>query len=528
MRGLVEAARAGSTGCLVLEGEPGIGKTTLLEAAERAATGFRCLWVHGTESEAVLDHAGLLEALTGVRHLLAEIPEAQASALRSALGWGTAAGPAERFGVAAATLSVLAAAAELGPVLVLVDDVQWLDRESSAALAFAARRLRDDPICFLWAGREGSAPDGLPVLALPGLSGGEARTLVASRVAPAVADRLAGDTRGNPLAMLEVARRLTDAQRVGAAALPEPLPVGDRLGTVYADLIGGLSEPARRAVLLLALNRSGTPATVVAALTGADASAAIDEARDSGVLVQDGFRHPLLRGAVLALTTSAEQRSAHLALAAALARDPDSLAGVWHRAEAAGGPDDELADALVRLAAVSRTRQGYAAASAALERAALLTGTATGAAERLAAAAADAFLAGDVERTRVLAGQVLDGASLPAARGQALFTLGMLEQYAGSVPRAVELLAAAADLLDGAHRVRALAELATARFRLNDLAGIGGCAELIEAVADPGDAAQRLLADFVRGIAAVVAGRPAEGAELLTAVIDRIVGPGGV
>jgi hypothetical protein len=194
----------------------------------------------------------------------------------------------------------------------------------------------------------------MPVLTLAGLSHADALALVPDRVADGVVERLVDDTGGNPLGILEIVRRLTDAQRVGAAPLPGALPVGDRLGAVYEQQLSGLSAPARRAVLLSALNRSGTSATVAAALVreGVDVAAALDEAQDRGVLVRHGaeigFRHPLLRTSVLALATSAEQRCAHRALADVLATDPHSLAGTWHRAEAAAGPDKELAQAGAR------------------------------------------------------------------------------------------------------------------------------------------------------------------------------------
>jgi DNA-binding NarL/FixJ family response regulator len=427
-------------------------------------------------------------------------------------------------------LSMLAAESERAPVLLLVDDLQWVDRESAAALAFTARRLREDRVCFLWASRSGSiSPEfvqGMPVLTLAGLSSADGLALVEDRVADRVVERLVDDTGGNPLAILEIARRLTDAQRVGAAPLPNALPVGARLGVVYQQQLTGLSAPAWRAVLLSALNRSGTSATVAAALVReeVDTAGALDEAQDYGVLVRHGaeigFRHPLLRTAVLSLATSAQQRSAHRALADVLAADPDSLAGIWHRAEAAAGPDKQLAQDLVRAADQSRTRQGYAAASAAMERAALLAGDAALAGDWMATAAADALLAGDADRTRSLAARVLDGSSPPRAHGRALFTLGTLEGSAGSV--AVKLLASAAERLDGEHRTRALAELALAHFQLNDMAGVSECASRIEEAADRNDPEQRMLSDFTRGVAAAVGGDPAAGQVLLRDVTEQI------
>ena len=234
-----------------------------------------------------------------------------------------------------------------------------------------------------------------------------------------MAARLVEGTRGNPLALSEVAGRLTPAQRVGAAPLPDPLPVGARLELVYEPLLAGLSAPAWRAVLLCAAGPEGAAAGLVGALDqdGLDAGAALDEAEERGVLVRDGgsvaFRHPLLRSAAWRLATPAQRRAAHLALAGALPGEAARAARTWHLAEAAAGPDDVLAGELVAVAEEDRTRRGFAAAAAALERAALLTTDPGLAAERLAAAVGDAFLAGDVERTRALAARVLEG---PAGR----------------------------------------------------------------------------------------------------------------
>ena len=235
-------------------------------------------------------------------------------------------------------------------------------------------------------------------------------------------------------------------------------------------------------------------------------ASALDEACDLGILVRTrgelGLRHPLLRSAALSQASATDQRSAHRTLAAVLAADPESIAGTWHRAEAVVGPDQSLALDLVRLASHTRSRQGYASASVAMERAALLSSDPVRIAGWLAIAAADAFAAGDTGRTRALAARVLNAPGDDRALGLAQFTLGMLEEYAGSVPASVELLASAAARLDGAERTEALAELALARFRLNDVAGVIGCAMRIGAVADTDDPRQLMLADFTRGFAA--------------------------
>lgn len=533
---LLADARSGRTAALVLAGEPGIGKTTLLETARRSATGFRCLRATGVESESVLAYAGLLQLLTPVRSRIGDLPAGQRTALAQALGWDSTTVPTERFRVSGALLSVLAAVADDGPLLVLVDDLQWLDRESVDALLFAVRRLGDVSVCFLLATRTTDPTDGTWAgprsLTLTGLSTAASRQLVGADMSDQVLGRVVDQTGGNPLAIIEVSRALTHPQRVGAAALPATAPVGRRLLQVYAQRCESLSA-ARRALLLLALNLSGDPTVVATALEldGHDPAAAVDEALDHGLLVRHGsqltFGHPLIRAAVVESSPAAERRAAHGALADALATrrgpGPAQVAETWHRAEAAAGPDQQVAADLAGTAGWSRARHGYAAAAEALERAAGLTDSPGGRADWLAAAAADAFLAGDTARVRSLAARVLDStAAQPAARGQVLFTLGMVEQYAGSVPRALELLAPAVELVHPRSRTRAIAELALARFRLNDVAGMAECAAAIWSTVQAEDPLQPMLADFTRGVSAVLGGDPVGGAVLLTAVIARI------
>lgn len=516
---LLADAAAGQSRTLLIEGEPGVGKTSLLAAARERAGGFTPVSVHGVESESVLAHAGLLGLLAPLRDLLADLPVQYAEALSGALGWSDEPTHADRFLVGAATLSLLAAAAEHRPVLVVVDDLQWLDPESTAALLFAARRLGSDAVAVILAVRAGRRPEPLadvPVLRLGGLETQAARTLL-PEVAPAVVDRLIAGTDGNPLALLEVSRQLDQAQRRGVAPLPEPLPSTERLTELFRTAVSTLSTEAADIVLLLALDDSTSTgnAAVVAAAGGSDVDPgpALEEACERTVLVHDGtefaFRHPLLRSVVLELASVGRQRAAHRALADVASLD--GRARLWHRAHASLGVDPALADELSAMATNDRERQGYAAAAAALQRAADLSPDAATATERLAMAAHDAFVAGDVTLVRALTSRVLDAAAPERIRGDVLLILGMLEQYAGSVPRSVDYLSEAADLLDGSARVRALTELALACFRISDFERLARCGALIDAEADGADPEQQLLGHFTNGVALMLSGDAERG-----------------
>jgi DNA-binding NarL/FixJ family response regulator len=534
VRSALERASAGAGSLMVVTGEPGIGKTTLLREAERLADGFVCVWAHGVQGERPAGRAGLLELLSPLRELRDDVPPGQAAALGSALGWGPAAGGADPFLVSAGTMSLLARAAEQAPLLVLVDDLPWVDEESAQALLFAARRLGRDPVVVLASVTDPAevpgGVSGLRLLRLDGLARGDAARLLGGRVTPGVADRLVQGTGGNPLALLEAVRGLTRGQRVGAEPLPDVLPTGAGLQGVFERTLGALSEPVRLAMLLIAVGNDADTATLMRAVAeaGVDAVAALDEARERGVAAGDGnrwvLRHPLLRSAVLRGAGPGERRDAHRAWAASLTGDPDGPRRLWHLAQATAGGDDTLADELARAAQVQRTRRGFAASSAMLERAAELTGDPEAAGRRRAGAVHDAFVAGDTDRVRALAGVVLASAPHDEVRAAVQYDLGTLEQYTGSVPRAEELLARAADTASGVLKVHVLAELALCRFRLGDIAGMGACADALEGCADREDPAQRLLADFTRGVTCTLAGDPA-GQPLLTSVVDLAASP---
>ena len=533
---LLTAVRAGAGGSLLVTGEPGIGKSTLLRAVEDLAPDFLRLWVGGVESEQPMAYAGLHQVLALLRERVAELPEVQAEALGLALGWTRGVAEPERFLVAAATMTLLAAEAERRPVLVVVDDAQWVDQESSAAFAFAARRLEEDQVCFIWSARDRSAlgdlPRDVPELPLSGLDRDAARALVGPRVASRVADQLAVDTGGNPLGLLEISSRLDESQRRGAAPLPDRLPLGQRLSRVTTSSCSPGSpirpdEPpccarwtGRRRSAPSRMPWRPRATTATRHSTKRWSSGSWCEG-DSGL----AFRHPLLRSAAVSGATSAERRQAHLQLAKTLSRRSLPLAAAWHRAEASSKADGSLAEELVRLADDNRSKAGYAAASAVLERAALIAGDATRAAELLAAAAEDALLAGDVPRTRSLAGRVLDDTAHAASRGRALVVLGGLELTTGSVPRAAEMLGSAVEVAEGAALVQALSELSMARFRLGDMAGIADCAARMVEAPDRTDPYHQLLSDFTQALAAAVRGDAVSSQHLLTALIAEIGRP---
>lgn len=515
---LLDDVRAGVARTLLLTGEPGIGKTALLESARSRATGFTVVSCSGAESETSLAHAGLLQLVTPLRDLIGEVPDGQAAALSSALGWASTGRAADRFLVGAATLSLLGAAAAGGPVLVLVDDLHWLDRESAEAIAFAARRLSGDAVGFVLNGRDGTlAPElthGFATIHVDGLSEVEAAELLPAGTSDAVATRLHAVTGGNPLALLEVAGTLSAEVRAGAAPLPDPLPVGALLHTVYDASLSGLPDHVRTALLLVAIDPVGAVATGV--------QDALDEAVEHDLVVPGRpaprFRHPLLRSAILRLAGQAELRAAHGVLAAAY--PADSPAYVRHRAAATSGVDDEIAAALARAAAEDRSRSGYAAASAELELAASLTGDPQAAGARLARAAQDAFLAGDLARTRALADRVLDSPATGEVRGRAVLTLAMLEQYAGSVVRAADLMAQACTMVRGAELVDALNERSLIAFRLSDVAAVAECATRIEEEADDEDPAQRIRARFTIGLGRFLAGDYEAASDQLAELTD--------
>jgi AAA ATPase domain len=378
---LLQSARDEQSAVLVLRGEPGIGKSALLQYAEEQADGMRVLRCVGIESEHELPFAGLHQLVRPCLDMLERLPPPQAAALGSALGLGFE--PVEdRFLVSLGLLSLLAEACEEGPVLCCVDDAQWLDRPSAEALCFAARRVEAEPIVLLMAAREGEArrfeADGLPDLELTGLDDEDARRLLAARLERAAPGDVLGTlldaAHGNPLALLELPAALTEAQLDGAEPILGPPPVRSSVEEEYRVRAAGLPEPAQRLLLLAAADEAGDLAGIrqAAARLGLDV-AGLEIAEREGLVRLNGgvtFRHPLVRSAVYRSATLSERRSAHEALAE-VADDP--IRRAWHRALVAERADEEIAGELEAAAAQAVGRGAQASASAAFERAAELS-----------------------------------------------------------------------------------------------------------------------------------------------------------
>jgi DNA-binding CsgD family transcriptional regulator len=451
---LLEGMRSGRAGSLVLRGEAGIGKTALLDAAEGKATGARVLRVTGVESEAELPFAGLQALLRPAVDEIGALPERQAVALRGAFGLAEAA-VADRFLVGLGVLSLVAELAEARPVLMLVDDAQWLDGASADALVFAARRLHAERAAVLAAARDeppGGGLAGLAELRVGGLDRVSAERLVAGEgLVAAVRDQLIADAAGNPLALIELSRGLSAGQRAGSVA-PLPLPGASPAGRVqqaFAARVAALPGAGRRAVLVAALGGMAALAEVSRAIAAADGSLTDLAAAERAGLVRVtaagvSFTHPLARAAVLAGSDVAERMAGHRALASVL--DGDRRA--WHLAALADGPDEHIAAELDAAARRARDRGSAAAMSAAYERAATLSADPAARGRRLALAAEAAFEAGQLPRAADLAEQA-DG--LAADPGHAAVLAGVRAQLQFEAGRPAD---GACFLLDGAALLR--------------------------------------------------------------------------
>ncbi len=394
---LVEAVWAGQGRTLVVRGDPGVGKTVLLEylAGRALDSGCQVARVAGVQSEMELAFAGLHQLCAPMLGRAARLPVPQREALRVAFGLSPGL-PPDRFLVGLALLSLLSEAAGERPLVCVIDDEQWLDRASAQALGFAARRLAADPVGMVFAARvPGAELAGLPELKVAGLRENDARALLDSALTgpldARVRDLIVAETQGNPLALLELPRGLTSAELAGGFGLPGAVSLPGRIEDSFVRQLEALPAQTRRLLLLAAADPSGDRALMwrAAGRLGIPLQAAAPAVEaglvDFGTRVR--FRHPLARSAAYRLASFTELQEGHEVLAEVTdpATDPDRRA--WHRAQAAPGPDEDVAVELENSADRAQARAGLAAAAAFLERAVLLTSNPARHAERALAAA---------------------------------------------------------------------------------------------------------------------------------------------
>jgi DNA-binding CsgD family transcriptional regulator len=436
---LLVGVRGGRSAALVLWGEAGVGKTALLDYAVESAPDLRSVHAAGVESEMELAFAGLHQLCGPMLDPLGRLPGPQRDALRVA--FGLEAGPApDRFVVGLAVLSLLSEMAGDRPLMCVVDDVQWLDRASVQVLAFAARRLLAEGVLVIFAAREpGVDLRGLPELIVEGLRHGDARELLSSVVRwpldEQVADRIVAETRGNPLALLELPRGCSPAELAGGFGSPEVLPVPGRILESFQRRVENLPEQTRLLLALTAADPSGDPALVRRAAgllsLGIETIEQAEETELFGIGGQVVFRHPLMRSAAYLAVSPGDRRKVHAALAAVTDAQADPDRRAWHLAQATSGPDQEVAAELERSAGRAQARGGLVAAAAFLERSAVLTAEPGRRAERTLAAAQANVQAGAFDKALDLlakaeAGPLGELAStrMDLLRGQIAFSSG--------------------------------------------------------------------------------------------------------
>ncbi|MEV6526639.1 AAA family ATPase [Longispora sp. NPDC051575] len=581
---LLADCRAGTSGALLLSGDPGIGKTALLRYATEHAADLRLLRGTGIESEAELPFAGLHMVLRPVLDRLDSLPGPQRAALRGAFGLDPDAPPKPQTGgptgrepgVAAGTsadpvpehasrepadrlltsLAVLTLLSELGPVLCVVDDAQWLDRASAEVLLFAARRLDAEGVGLLLAARPEFTAPGVPSLVLTGLAPEASAALLDERepgLAPTVRYRVLAESVGNPLALLELPAALTSEPTapgalpstvgtVGSATLgvlpspgtgtPGALPLTGRLQDAFHAQVARLPAATRTLLLIAAADDTGDPGLILRA--GATLGAGLADVAPAEHLVDEGsgtvaFRHPLVRAAVYQGAALLDRIAAHRALADALdGEDADRRA--WHLAAAATGPDEQVAAALERSAERSRSRSGHAAATTAYERAARLSADRSARGERLTLAAESAVDAGDLDEAGRLAdeaagalpperssGSTRDAGAVRAAGHTRLALLrGTVGFWRGDFRAAHQLLVTGAETAgDREHAARMLVQAFHTAWYTDE-------ATVVDVVARLNDVSASPVTRFLTAAMSPLTGRPVPVGDTLDAALRAV------
>jgi len=501
------ASGASSSRTLILLGDAGIGKSSLLAvAADRgASSGYRVLSAAGVEVEQELAFAGLHQLLRPVLPAVERLPLPQAAALRCAFGLDDSGTP-DRFLIGLATLTLLAEVSDQDPVLVTVDDPQWLDRSSVEALAFAVRRLDAEPVAVMIAGRDEESVIAFGVgaerLALEPLDS-EAARLLLDRRAPTLDDRrrahVLAEAAGNPLALIELASPSGTWTSTDELSLAGTLRPTARLRHAFAGRLADLPDHARRFLTLAAAaNGADMQPVLRAAKAMGLPDGAMASAELAGLVSVDGnelhFRHPLVRSVIYATTPFADRREAHLALAAALADDPDRRA--WHLAAVTVEPDEAAAAALEATAERSRVRAGYDTSARALERAAELSPAPADQARRLVLAEEMAFAAGRAAWVEELYARIRLVTDDPELRARAMVCLAALQALAGrgSTVDVISIPTLESVMRDAPAVGISLLAIAAGYSALTGDSELGAAAErLARQVPGPGDEPWRLL-----------------------------------
>ncbi|WP_428950795.1 ATP-binding protein [Streptomyces sp. cg35] len=536
---LVDDARAGQSTALVIRGEAGIGKTSLLSYAESVAGDLTQLRTRGIEAESGLPYVGLADLFRPVTDHLDRIPDRQAAALTGALALGPAV-TQDPFAVAAGTLSLLGAISESGPVLVVVDDAQWLDPYSLDSLAFATRRLGREGVAALFATRDtdeaASRLAPVETLALQGLDTAAARRLVAGEpLSPHDADWLLTEARGNPLALVELPALLArGGHRPGTGA---PLPVGEMLARTFRGAIARLPERTQDAVLLLAVlgprPRAG-PERVLRSHGLTHAS--LEPADRAGLMtMEEGayvFRHPLVRSVVYHGASAARRRRAHRTVAHALqdAQAPAALERyAWHLAESGADPDEQVAAALERAASDAPHGLTFPLAARLYAHAARFTPQDERRAGRLLSAARAAQAAGSLDEAADLLDRALGHAAGPRTRLDVRHLRCYVDIQRGRPARARDQLRATVDearRVDPALAAVMLGGLALTELAIGDLtAARAASAESMRITGAFGDPAAALPVRLLHALVHLLGGDADEGRALLHELEKPLAAP---
>jgi tetratricopeptide (TPR) repeat protein len=528
---VLDRARAGDSAAAVVSGEPGIGKSALLDAVVAGADGMTVLRSRGFDSESELAFSGLAELLRPVEAHLGSLRDAQRAALESALALGPPSG-GDPLIVFVATLNLLAAAADEQPVLVAVDDAHWLDRPSASALAYLGHHLHAEGVALLIGVRAGPGafePDGLDELRLEPLGTDPALELAhAVAVADGAATRLVALTGGNPLALIELASTWTDEHQAGDDPAGEPVPASGWAQHVFGRRLAELPDHTLRAMLVAAAAGTDDMLTVGRALAADGLEVHALEPAESAELVSLSpgrleFRHPLLRSAAYHLAPAPDRRSAHLAVAAALVEEDRADERAWHLAAAAVEPDAYVSAEMERAARSAARRGGYATAVRALSRAAVLAPDHTDRGRLLLDAADAAQRVGAMTTAIAFLDEVDALQRDDARRARAELLRGRIEARTGSTARAYELMVSSAVRLEQSDRaaaVLALVESVDPCIRAGRPADALATAEQAARIAEGLDGHAPLYAQLAIAAASVFTGRVEEATRLVLGAAD--------